>query len=89
MKNVRSPFSPAAAEQANIWEDGTGSDHCNVEKPWQAASLVADAMAADLFWQWGDIYSNGQKSPNDGNTIYYGSSDAQCLITDHVKAMSA
>ena len=45
-------------------------------------------MGADLFWQWGDKLSNGQTS-NDGNTIYYGSNDASCLITDHVKAIKA
>jgi mannan endo-1,4-beta-mannosidase len=45
-------------------------------------------MAGDLFWQWGDNLSNGRSS-DDGNTIYYGSSDAQCLITDHVSAIKA
>ena len=69
--------------------DGTGTNHCSVEKPWQAASLTAEGMAGDMFWQWGDTLSNGQKTANDGNTIYYGSSEAQCLITDHVKAMNA
>lgn len=43
-------------------------------------------MAADLFWQWGDQLSTGQ-THNDGNTIYYSSSDFQCLVTDHVKAI--
>ncbi len=70
--------------------DGTSSDHCNIEKPWQQASvsLASAGMGADLFWQWGDKLSNGQTA-NDGNTIYYGSSDASCLITDHVKAIKA
>ena len=74
--------------KSNHRTDGTESDHCNVEKPWQAASraAAADGMAADLFWQWGDTLSSG-KTHNDGNTIYYGSSDAQCLVTDHVKAI--
>ncbi|KAK3318976.1 glycoside hydrolase superfamily [Apodospora peruviana] len=71
-------------------EYGTESDHCNIQKPWQQASLAlaADGMGADLFWQWGDRLSSGQ-SPNDGNTIYYGSSDATCLISDHVRAMGS
>lgn len=46
-------------------------------------------MAGDLFWQWGDKLSNGQQTSDDGNTIYYGSSDAKCLITDHVSAIKA
>lgn len=70
-------------------EDGTSTDHCNIEKPWQTTSLAAEGLAGDMFWQWGDTLSHGQKTSNDGNTIYYGSGDAQCLIADHVKAMTA
>ena len=69
--------------------DGVAASHCSVEKPWQEKSLaLADSgMAGDLFWQWGDTLSTGQ-THNDGNTIYHGSSDGQCLITDHVKAIN-
>ena len=69
--------------------DGVESDHCAVERPWQQASLAAatDGMGGDMFWQWGDRLSTGQ-THNDGHTIYYGSSDATCLITDHVRAMN-
>ena len=43
-------------------------------------------MAGDTFWQLGDtMQSNGQKSHDDGHTIYYGSSDWACLVTDHIK----
>ncbi|KAK3389317.1 glycoside hydrolase superfamily [Podospora didyma] len=69
-------------------EYGSTTDHCSVEKPWQAASRDADGNAGDMFWQWGDKLSSGQ-SANDGHTIYYGSSDATCLITDHIKAIRA
>ena len=67
--------------------DGTGSNHCSIEKPWQQAAIAtaADGTSADLFWQWGDKLSNGQQTANDGNTIYWGSSDAQCLVVDHMK----
>lgn len=41
-------------------------------------------MAGDTFWQLGDT-ANGQKTHDDGHTIYYGSSDWTCLVTDHVK----
>jgi mannan endo-1,4-beta-mannosidase len=62
-----------------------------VEKPWQQASLAlaTKGMGGDMFWQWGDKLSNGQQTANDGNTIYYGSSDGTCLITDHVNAIKA
>ncbi|KAK3323996.1 glycoside hydrolase superfamily [Cercophora scortea] len=71
-------------------EYGTESNHCAIQRPWQQAALqvAADGMGGDLFWQWGDKLSNGQTS-NDGNTIYYASTDATCLITDHIKAINA
>jgi mannan endo-1,4-beta-mannosidase len=64
------------------------SDHCNTEKPWQSASLAlkTQGMGGDMFWQWGDTLSTG-KTHDDGNTIYYGTSDAQCIVTDHVKGI--
>ncbi|KAK3339163.1 beta-1,4-endoglucanase [Neurospora tetraspora] len=70
-------------------EYGTSTDHCNIERPWQQASLqaVTEGMVADLFWQWGDKLSTGQ-THNDGNTIYYGSADANCLVTERVKAIN-
>jgi mannan endo-1,4-beta-mannosidase len=66
------------------------AQHCPIESQWQNASLaLKDAgMAADLFWQLGDtIKSTGQQTSNDGNTIYYGTSDWTCLVTNHVKAI--
>lgn len=39
-----------------------------------------------MFWQDGDVISSGQTA-NDGNTIYYGSSDWKGLVTDHVAAI--
>ncbi|KAK3954464.1 glycoside hydrolase superfamily [Pseudoneurospora amorphoporcata] len=71
-------------------EYGTSTDHCTIERPWQQASLQAatEGMAADLFWQWGDTLGTGQ-THNDGNTIYYGSADATCLITEHVRAINS
>lgn len=64
------------------------SDHCTVEAPWQQTSLAADGMAGDLFWQLGDTLSTGQSS-DDGNTIYYGSDDWTCLVTEHVEDIGA
>lgn len=67
-------------------EYGTTSDHCTLESPWQKTALSARGLAADLFWQLGDTISSGQTS-NDGNTIYYGSSDWTCLVTNHVASI--
>ncbi|KAF7563258.1 hypothetical protein G7046_g875 [Stylonectria norvegica] len=64
-------------------EYGLPSDHCAVESVWQATSLAADGMAGDAFWQFGDTISTG-KSHDDTNTIYYGTDDWTCLVTDHV-----
>ncbi|CAG9949782.1 unnamed protein product [Clonostachys rosea f. rosea IK726] len=65
---------------------GAPSDHCTIERPWQLTSVATTGMAGDAFWQLGDTISTGQ-THNDGNTIYYGSSDWQCLVTDHVAAI--
>jgi mannan endo-1,4-beta-mannosidase len=43
-------------------------------------------MAGDAFWQLGDTLSFGN-THDDGNTIYYGSSDWTCLVTNHVAAI--
>ncbi|EHL01052.1 putative Mannan endo-1,4-beta-mannosidase F [Glarea lozoyensis 74030] len=76
----------AAGKPCLFEEYGVSSNHCATEKPWQAAARSTPGNSADLFWQWGDQLSTGQ-THNDGNTIYVGSSDFQCLVTDHVKAI--
>ncbi|KAK4663105.1 hypothetical protein QC763_600490 [Podospora pseudopauciseta] len=80
----------AAGKPCLLEEYGFESDRCNVQKGWQQASreLSRDGMSGDLFWQWGDQLSTGQ-THNDGFTIYYGSSLATCLVTDHVRAINA
>ncbi|KAF2201938.1 endo-1,4-beta-mannosidase [Delitschia confertaspora ATCC 74209] len=68
----------------------TTGGHCTVEQPWQQASLAAkDAgMAADLFWDLGEILgSTGNKAADDGNTIFYGSDDWKCLVDNHIKSI--
>jgi len=69
--------------------DGSNAS-CDIQKPWQQTSLGlrADGMAGDMFWQWGDQLSGGPSS-DDGNTVYYGSALATCLVTDHVAAIKA
>ncbi|KAJ5300329.1 uncharacterized protein N7443_005331 [Penicillium atrosanguineum] len=77
----------AAAEKPCLLEEyGVTSNHCSVEAPWQKTALDTIGIAADLFWQYGDSLSTGE-SPNDGNTVYYDTSDFTCLVTDHVAAI--
>ncbi|KAM7183363.1 beta-mannanase [Rhypophila sp. PSN 637] len=80
----------AAGKPCFFEEYGTPSNHCQIQGSWQKASLdlYMEGMAGDAFWQWGDRLSSGQ-SPNDGNTVYYGSADAKCMIKDHVAAINA
>lgn len=67
-------------------EFGSTSDQCNVEVPWQTTSLSTKGMAGDMFWQLGDTVSTGQ-TPNDGYTIYDGTSQWTCMVTNHVAAI--
>ncbi|CAJ2500251.1 Uu.00g031040.m01.CDS01 [Anthostomella pinea] len=77
----------AAAGKPCLFEEyGTTSDHCSIESPWQATALSANGISADLFWQLGTTLSTGQTS-NDGNTLYVGTSDWTCLVTNHVAAI--
>ncbi|KAG7287373.1 hypothetical protein NEMBOFW57_006884 [Staphylotrichum longicolle] len=79
-----------AAGKPCLLEEYGSNARCDIQKPWQQTSLAlaANGMGADLFWQWGDQLSTGQ-THNDGNTVYFGSSLATCLVTDHVKAINA
>ena len=77
----------AAAGKPCLFEEyGVTSDHCSVEAPWQTTALNTKGVSADLYWQYGDTLSTGQTS-DDGNTIYYGTDDFTCLVTDHVAAI--
>lgn len=64
-------------------EYGVTSNQCSVERQWQQSALDTKGVAGDLYWQYGDTLSTG-KSPDDGHTIYYGTSEFQCLVTDRV-----
>ncbi|KAF2497543.1 glycoside hydrolase [Lophium mytilinum] len=80
----------AACVKANkpclLEEYGVSSDHCTIEGAWQKTSLSTTGMAADLFWDEGDQLTSG-KTSDDGNTIFYGTSDWTCLVTNHVSAI--
>ena len=77
----------AANKPCFFEEYGYPSNHVAIEQPWQNTALAAPGIAGDAFWQLGDTISSGQTS-NDGNTIYYGSSEWTSLVTDHVAAIA-
>lgn len=77
-----------AAKKPCLFEEyGTTNSH-SIEANWQSTILNTAGNGADLFWQDGDSLSTGQ-SPNDGYTIYYGTSEWNTLVTQHVQAIRA
>lgn len=64
-------------------EYGIKNDHCSDSLKWQKTALTTTGNAADLFWQYGEQLSSGA-SPDDNYTIYYGTDDWKCAVTDHV-----
>jgi mannan endo-1,4-beta-mannosidase len=69
-------------------EYGVTTNKTAVEGPWQATALSTAGIAGDMYWQYGDTLSSGRTS-DDGNTIYYGSSDFDTLVTQHVSNIKA
>lgn len=67
---------------------GYPTDHIAIEGPWQTTALNSDGIAADAFWQLGDVLSTGQTS-DDTNTIYYGSDEWAALVTNHIADIDA
>ncbi|KAI0909780.1 glycoside hydrolase superfamily [Ustulina deusta] len=78
----------AAGKPCLFEEYGVTYDHCTIEAPWQETALASTGVSADLFWQLGTTLSYGQTS-DDGNTIFTGTSDWTCLVTDHVAAIGS
>ncbi|KAI1342813.1 carbohydrate-binding module family 1 [Xylariaceae sp. FL0016] len=77
----------AAGKPCLFEEYGSLEDQCDIEGKWQDTALAADGMSADLFWQLGTTISTGQ-TPDDTFTIYTGSDEWTCLVTDHVEAIA-
>lgn len=71
-----------------LYLDGSESEHCSYEAPWQKVAKETEGIGADAFWQWGDSLSAGQTA-NDNFTIFYGGTEWECLVRDHVAAIEA
>ncbi|KAH8685918.1 glycoside hydrolase superfamily [Tricladium varicosporioides] len=69
-------------------EYGATSNKAATIAPWQATSMNTKGIAGDMYWQYGDTLRSGQKTPDDGYTIYYNSSDYNALVTNHVAAIN-
>ena len=78
----------AAAGKPCVLEEFGDSDSCAVESAWQKTALGTAGTGGDMFWQYGDTLSTGQTS-QDSNTVYYGTSLYNCIVTKHVKAIDA
>ncbi|OLN92797.1 putative mannan endo-1,4-beta-mannosidase F [Colletotrichum chlorophyti] len=74
----------AANKPCFFEEYGTPTNHCELERPWQITSVAN--IAADAFWQLGDTISTG-RTHDDTNTIYYGTDEWTCLVTNHIAAI--
>ena len=72
----------ASANKPCLLEEYGSDSLCTDEQPWQKAATSTNGISGDLFWQYGDSLSTGQ-SPNDGYTLYYGSSNFTCMTADH------
>ena len=86
--NAHAALCKAAGKPCVFEEYGISSNHVATERPWQKAALAADGNVGDMFWQLGDTLSSG-KTSDDGNTIYYGSTDWAELVTAHVAEIVA
>jgi len=76
----------AAIGKPVIMEEYGPTNHTE-DLTWQQW-VMNTQTAGDMFWQYGDTLSTGQ-SANDGNTIYYGTTEFNTLITPHAAAMAA
>ncbi|KAJ5580582.1 hypothetical protein N7450_006883 [Penicillium hetheringtonii] len=74
----------AAAQKPCLMEEyGVKTDKCTIEGQWRQNALDTKGIGADLFWQYGDKLSTGN-SPNDDFTLYRGTDDYKCVLTDRV-----
>lgn len=80
----------AAAGKPCMLEEYGGGNNCTVENPWQQYALNTTGVAADLFWQYGDtLPSCSCQTSDDGNTVYYGQGNWDCMVTTHIAAINA
>lgn len=80
----------AAGKPCLLEEYGTETtaEHCPIDSAWAATSLASEGQSADMYWQYGTTISSGETS-NDGYTIYTGTSDFTCVVTDHIADIAA
>ncbi|KAK6856592.1 Mannan endo-1-4-beta-mannosidase A [Apiospora arundinis] len=60
--------------------------HCAIERPWQELAAQTEGIAGDAFWQAGTVLSTG-KTHDDTFTLYHGTEEWTCLVTDHVASV--
>ncbi|KIM98445.1 glycoside hydrolase family 5 protein [Oidiodendron maius Zn] len=78
------------ASKPCLLEEFGYSDECSVESVWQSLSLDTTGMAGDMFWQYGDVLpSCNCETSQDGNTVYFNTTDWTCFVTNHIEAIEA
>ncbi|KAI0021093.1 glycoside hydrolase superfamily [Xylariomycetidae sp. FL0641] len=85
---------PCLLEERGLRADGAGATSqtapwrrsAEYEGAWQRTALATAGVAGDLFWQLGVTLGSGP-SPDDQFTVYAGSEEWACLVTDHVAAI--
>jgi len=65
-----------------------GANTTAVEGQWQNTVVDDTEIAYDSFWQFGTMLPSGTMD-TDNYTIYFGTSEYQILVTEHVSAMAA
>ncbi|KAH8886258.1 glycoside hydrolase family 5 protein [Thozetella sp. PMI_491] len=75
----------ANAKKPCLFEEYGGDNSCANENPWQKAAVDTSGIAADLFWQYGDVLpSCNCQTSQDGNTVFYNGTNWACMVTDHI-----
>jgi mannan endo-1,4-beta-mannosidase len=78
----------AVGKPCILEEYGATSNKPATEGPGQTTAMSTNGIAGDMFWQYGDTLSSG-KTADDGNTIFYGTSDYTSLVTNHVSQIKS
>lgn len=79
-----------AAGKPCLLEEYGGTNNCTIENPWQQYALNTTGIAADMFWQYGDVLpSSNSQTSQDGNTVFYEQGNWDCMVTEHIAAIEA
>ena len=62
------------------------ASNVSIEQGWQKTVLATQGFAGDCFWDLGTVLKTGERTPDDGNTVYVDDTDAwNALVVRHVE----